>query len=243
MPNAAWAEWIIARLTDRTRAATIVGDLLESGGEERPVWFWWSATGVVLSLVWRSLAGLAAAYFCLSAISHAWFLEQCPQGRGSRFAMGNFCPSSALVHDPPQIWMSLFGPLCIVAAYAVARYGVRDRFAQLALALCAPSIVVGFYWWVPAVVFSYAVLVLSIISLSTAFVHSRKALLVLAAALVCGYAAIQFAPYLADRYLQLASPSVTRSVIVHGSVPFLWVAAPAIACELMHRLLLRPSHQ
>jgi hypothetical protein len=248
MPNTIWAEWIIARLSDRDRAASIIGDLLESGGERNPVWFWWSVAGVVVSLTWRGLVGLAVAYECLSVLNHAKGLAQCPQGRGSWFAVGYECPSSALVHQPPHVWVPIFavigfvsGLLCVIAPYAVVRYGFRDRFAQLTLALCAPSIVVGFYWWVPAVAFAYVVLVLTIISISGAFAYGRRALFVLAAALVCGYGGLELAPRLADWYLELASPSVIRTVIAHDSVPILWVAIAAMAIELMHRLLMRPS--
>jgi hypothetical protein len=113
----------------------------------------------------------------------------------------------------------------------------------LTLALCAPLMVVMFYWWVPAVVFPCVVLVAAIISYSGVFVHGRRALLVLAAVLVCGYTGSQLAPHLADWYLELASPSVTRTVVAYDSVPFLCVAVPTMACELMHRLLMRPSHK
>ena len=248
MPNTIWAEWIIARLSDRDRAASIIGDLLESGGETNPVWFWWSVAGVVLSLTWRGLVGLAVAYECLSVLSHGRWLAQCPQGRGSWFTVGYDCPSSALVHQPPHVWMPLFavmgpviGLLCIVAPYAVVRYGFRDRFAQLTLALCAPSIVVGFYWWVPAVVFSCVVLAAAIIGLSGRFVDGRRALLALSAALVIGYAGMRLAPHLAEWYLELTPPSVIRSVAAYDSVPILWVAIAAMAIELMHGLLMRPS--
>jgi prepilin signal peptidase PulO-like enzyme (type II secretory pathway) len=245
MRNAYWAEWIIARLTDRSRAASIIGDLLEAAGEERTVWFWWSVTGVVLSLVWRSLVGFAAALFCLSVLAHGWLSMHCPQGRVSWLVMSH-CPSAPVHEPPPTIWMPIFAVLNLLgmaAPYAVVRYGFRDRFAQLTAALCAPVTAASFYWRLPAVVLPCIVLVLSIITFSGAFVHGRRALLALAAALAFGYGGIQLTPHLADWYLELASPSVTRTVVVQDSLPFLWVAMLTTACELMHRLLMQRDHQ
>jgi hypothetical protein len=246
MPNAAWAEWIIARLSDRDRAASIIGDLLESRGEENPAWFWWSVAGVVLSLVWRSLVGFVVAYLCLSFLAHARALMQCPHARGSWFSPLMDCPSAMLHHEPPQIWMPFFAGgvlISIVAPYAVVRYGFRDRFAQLTVALFAPTVVVLFYWWVSAVILLSLLLVLSIVAFAAAFVDGRRALLVLTAALVIGYGGMQLAPHLADWYLEFTSPSAIRTVIAEHSVPILSVAMLLVACNLMHRLLMRPSHQ
>jgi hypothetical protein len=244
MPNAFWAEWIIARLTDRSRAASIIGDLLEAAGGDKTLWFWWSVTGVVLSLVWRSLVAFGAAFLCLSVLAHGWLSMHCPQGWISWLGMSH-CPS-ALVHEPPEIWMPILAVLhllCMAAPYAVVRYGFRDRFTQLTVALCAPITAASFYWWLPAVVLPCIVLVLSIIIFSGAFVHGRRALLALVAALAFGYGGIQLTPHLAEWYLELASPSVTRTVVVQDSLPFLWVAMLTTACELMHRLLMQRDHQ
>jgi hypothetical protein len=228
MRNTFWAEWIVARLTDRSRAASIIGDLLEAAGEDKTLWFWWSVTGVVLSFVWPSLVAFVAAFVCFSALARAWFSMNYP------------------AHMPPQIWtpfFSVFGLLYMAAPYALVRYGFRDRFAQLTVALCAPMAAVLFCWWIPAVVLPCIALVLSIVTFSGAFVSGRRALLVLAAALAFGYGGIRFTLHLADRYLELASPSLTRTVVVRGLPPILWVAIPTTACELTHCLLMRRDHE
>lgn len=68
MRNAFSAERIIACLIGRSKAAVIVGDLLESFGEQETFAFWLSVTRIVLSLSWRHVVGFMAAllsgYFC-----------------------------------------------------------------------------------------------------------------------------------------------------------------------------------
>lgn len=246
MPNTTWAEWVIARLSDRDRAAAIIGDLLESGGEQNPVWFWWSVAGVVLSHIWRSLVGFAVAFLFTSVVSRVWsLLVFCPPARGSWFFPKEYCPLSVPVHRPPQIWLPfllLTDLLCTVAPYALVRYGFRDRFAQLTLALCLPGMVVMFCWWVPAVAFPCALLVVAIIGFSGRSVGGRGALLALSATLVIGYGGRRLAPCLAEWYLELTPPSVIRSVAAYDSVPVLTVAMLLVACNLMHRFLMHPSH-
>jgi len=225
MSNKAWAEWFIARLADRDRAASIIGDLLESGGEQNLVWFWWSVLGVVLSLVSRNLVGFAAAFLC-AWLSSVWLRTDYP------------------AHLPPWSWTPVFSVLsvlCLAAPYVLVRYGLRDKFTQLALALCVPAAVGVFYWWVPLVVLPCVLLVLSVVVFSSVFIAGRKVLLALVGALAFGYAGIRCAFYLAERYLELASPSVTRTVVVQRSLPFLCVAMAAAACELMHHFLLQPN--
>src|SRR6516164_5665117 len=64
MPNAALAEWLIARFTDGSRAASAVGDLLELAPERGSFWFWWCIARIIFSFTWRRLLAFAVA--CLS---------------------------------------------------------------------------------------------------------------------------------------------------------------------------------
>ena len=154
MPNAFWPEWIIARFTDRSRAAAIVGDLFEGAAEQGTLWFWLSVTGILLSLSWRSLIGSVTGFFGL------YFVHALPMPLYSVHA----------VHRPPELWVPFFGllgSLCMVlwvaAPYAAVRYGFRDSFAQLALMLCALVTTVIFYWWIPAVDVTCLAVALSIL--------------------------------------------------------------------------------
>jgi hypothetical protein len=76
MRNALLAERIIACLLGRTKAAVIVGDLLESLGEQATFAFWLSITRIVLSLSWRPVVAFTAAllsgYFLQRLSWHAY---------------------------------------------------------------------------------------------------------------------------------------------------------------------------
>jgi hypothetical protein len=76
MRNAFSAERIIACLIGRSKAAVIVGDLLESFGEQETFAFWLSVTRIVLSLSWRHvvafMAALLSGYFLQRLSWHAY---------------------------------------------------------------------------------------------------------------------------------------------------------------------------
>jgi hypothetical protein len=63
MHSSSIAEWIVARFTDKQRAASMVGDLVELEPQKGPPWFWFSLVRVVISLAWRRcLAFIVAPY-------------------------------------------------------------------------------------------------------------------------------------------------------------------------------------
>lgn len=55
MPSAHIAEWILALVTTRDRAASTVGDLTEQAATRDATWFWFSVLRTAASLLWRSL--------------------------------------------------------------------------------------------------------------------------------------------------------------------------------------------
>jgi hypothetical protein len=59
------AESLLARLTTRTRAAAILGDLLELSATRGRLWFWTTYARTLLSLGWRT----APAAFVLAFAS------------------------------------------------------------------------------------------------------------------------------------------------------------------------------
>ena len=227
MPNAFWPEWIIARLTDRSRAAAIVGDLFEGAAEQGTVWFWLSVTGILLSLSWRSLIGSVTGFFGL------YFVHALPMPLYSVHA----------VHRPPELWVPFFGllgALCMVlwvaAPYAAVRYGFRDSFAQLALMLCGLVTTVIFYWWIPAVDVTCLAVALSILFCSGLFAEWRRAFLALAVALALGLGGVRF-------IWELSLVSATLSSRIRDSLPLFAVALQTTACGWMHRLLFQPNQQ
>jgi hypothetical protein len=76
MRNAVSAERMIGCLIGRARAAVVVGDLLESLGEQEAFAFWLSVTRIVLSLSWRAIVAFTAAvlsgYFLQRLSWHAY---------------------------------------------------------------------------------------------------------------------------------------------------------------------------
>jgi hypothetical protein len=159
MHNASVAEWIISRFTGRDRAASVVGDLLETLPQRGLLRFWISVGGIVFSLAWRRpVAFVAASYVGWRAVGA---LQMPIYGMHA-------------AHRPPHVWMPLFAVLGTIgmllwtmAPYAAIRFGVRDRFTQLAAAYSLAIAGVIFYWWIPlASISAVAVMVgLSIFSI------------------------------------------------------------------------------
>src|ERR1035437_2113127 len=50
------AEWILALVTTRDRAASTVGDLTEGAATRGVVWFWCGVLRTAASLLWRDVA-------------------------------------------------------------------------------------------------------------------------------------------------------------------------------------------
>jgi len=50
------AEWILAQVTSRERAAAVIGDLLEKVPARGQLWFWWSVVTTAVALVWRDVS-------------------------------------------------------------------------------------------------------------------------------------------------------------------------------------------
>jgi hypothetical protein len=95
MRNAFWAEWIIACLIGRSEAGVIVGDLLESVGEQETFAFWLSVARIALSVSWRPAGGLMAAllsgYFLQKLSWHACHpMHGMPLGGVSRLGLPIF---------------------------------------------------------------------------------------------------------------------------------------------------------
>ena len=237
MREADWAEWMIARFTSRDRAASIVGDLLESQLHRGALWFWLSFIGIVLSLNRRRLVAFFIAFVCFH------FLRGLP--------MPVFAPLSGRppADEPLEMWQSFFVflgwiamLLWVVTPYALLRYGFRDRFGQVALAFCVPITTAIFYWWIPGIVVTCMALALCIPISSVVFNRRPSVLLALVLALVLGYCGVQLTLYLAAWYLELASPSAILSLLVNRDLaPFFGAVVLTFACGWAHQRLLQPD--
>ena len=86
MRNAQVAEWILSLVTSPDRAASTVGDLMESATTRGALWFWIGVLRTVLSMMWRDVAanpgrmmGLAGKGFLVGlGLTFACFLVIIP---------------------------------------------------------------------------------------------------------------------------------------------------------------------
>ena len=232
MPNAFYAEWLIARFTDRSRAAAAVGDLLEVAAEQGPLWFWSSVAGIVLSLTWRRLVAFLVAFLCVSLLR--------------TFPMPVLAPLRGIptAHQVPGNWGPFFGTLdkfgmllWIAAPYATICYGFRDKLSQLLLFASAILTTIIFYWWIPAVASLAFALGIGVLIFSVAGAKRRRALFAVGVALAFGFVGVRLSSYLhwvSEVYIY--TYPWTHYVTV--CLEFLAVAIQTAACGWTHRFVL-----
>jgi hypothetical protein len=228
------AEWILTRFTTRSRAASIVGDLLESRSEKGTLWFWRSVAGIVLAVAWRRPLAFAAAFY----------LGLCSLGALSMPIYG-----AHAAHRPPEAWIPVFAILAwtgtllwMTVPYAVIRFGLRDSFAQIALVFGGLVTIIIFYWWVPAVLVACLVLAFSLITTLISVARRWRALVALALATAFGFGGGLLALSLAGLYQKHLYPGPVAEInsrLINWGVPLLATWILATACSRMHRLLLR----
>src|SRR6202789_226482 len=68
------AEWILALVTTRDRAASTVGDLAEGAAARGVVWFWSGVLRTAASLLWRDIAGQPARLTGLAFLGLAVYI-------------------------------------------------------------------------------------------------------------------------------------------------------------------------
>src|ERR1700735_5608133 len=143
MRNAAFAEWLLARFTDSSRAAAIVGDLEEAATKKGYGWFWRSAISVVFSFAWRPLGG-----YLLAALAGGLATSTIPSNLYASFD----------AHTPSalqQSWTSsigvMVGFLLMIACFSVIRFGVRDALTLSAASISLIGAASVAWWWQPMV--------------------------------------------------------------------------------------------
>jgi hypothetical protein len=194
MHSSSIAEWIVARYTDKQRAASMVGDLVELEPQKGPLWFWLSLVRVVISLAWRRcLAFIVAPYAGL------WMLGK----------LAGALRNSYLRHAPPGTWgvpgNLFFLPIVgaffwMVLLYTAIRYGLRDRVTQLVLALAGLITALVYGWGQPialAVCLALGVCVLAVSAIGREY---RRAVMVLLVAWLTGFGSWMLAMFLAYEY-------------------------------------------
>jgi MFS family permease len=125
-------EWLLARIAGPDRAAAIMGDLTEMAATRGRLWFWLAYARTVVELGWRVPfsfvlgCSIFSFIFWLSSFwRRVWLLHALRLGQ-----------PYMMLHMSPYLWLFLYNvtiPLWFTAPFAVARYGVHDRFVRLTL--------------------------------------------------------------------------------------------------------------
>lgn len=192
MHSTAIAEWLIARLTSKKHAASIVGDLLELKSQKGSWWFWLSLVGVVFALSWRQGVAFFACFY-----AGGWAF--------SGFQMATYGMHAQ--HRPPTLWEPVLNVLSgaaivlwIVGVYSAIRYSLRDRATQLALAFASFLTAFIFYWWQPLILVVCIAATFCLAGASMRNQESRKAVFILFVTSIAGFAAFFSMLYADMRY-------------------------------------------
>jgi len=242
MRSASIAERIVGRFTSEERAASIVGDLLELTPQKGSLWFWLSFSRVVLALAWRRALAFVAALVVGAMVFGGM---QVTDAMGAhRFLSGQYP------------WMNLFWVLSsivfFVLAYTAIRYGLRDRVAQLTLALTIVILAFiryHYYGQQPEILVACIALSLCVVVASLLNSERRRAALVLFGVEAVGVLGGLLAAHLFNQYVSFVEP--TPRAAVHGIIQappsaawmylcmFLMTACMmATACSHMHNWLM-----
>ena len=237
MRSALWAEWIIARLTDRRRAASIVGDLLETSGQKGFLGFWLSVTRVVLSFIWRPTTAFIAAC-CFGLIGRRIMILALVHAHAFAWlrAISGGDPSAPLF---AVVWFG--NVLWMAASYVAIRYGLRDKVAQFALGFCGLVTVVMYYRPIVGVAVSCLLLTLIIVVGSVRSAQHSRSLAALTAAVVVGFGGGLLLMYSRNALIEYWQLGHHAPVLATFSIS-VWISAVWItttACARIHDRLVR----
>jgi hypothetical protein len=136
MPKTSAPEWLLARLTDPTRAAAIMGDLLEISAIRGPLWFWTAYARTLVTLGWRGPVALLFAIACMKLMFREvlpWLAHVMTDrlSDAGLFGQQNLRVSMILWNIP----MVMAECLIFALPFALVRFGLRSRLTQLACIL------------------------------------------------------------------------------------------------------------
>lgn len=242
MRSVAVAEWIVGRFTNKNRAASIIGDLVELKLQKGSLWFWLSLAGVVLSLTWRRPIAFVAAVLATFVWVWGYMCLVVPIWRSHAYKL------------PEHSWMfasdvlgTIGTVLLMVLMYSAIRYGFRDGLTRLALVLTPIVAAAAVYcWW------QYAVLAVSIvvgILVAAAYIANKqrvREVLAFTIVIVVGSAGSALASHVSSLYLhhlgygRPAPPSAIWMILCISLCELLLTTLlVTIACSRTHGWLMR----
>jgi hypothetical protein len=155
-PAVSIAEWTLAAVSSKQRAAEVIGDHLEQHGSSFSLWL--SVVRIALALQWRWLiaipaAGLAGASV-LSPYTTTWIAKDFAQGFADGFGRNSQTLVSSSFPQPMGAALTIGLVLACVAtclwnvsALALLRYGLRSPIARLSGVLAVLFTIGSFCVW------------------------------------------------------------------------------------------------
>jgi hypothetical protein len=230
-------EWLLARVTDPTRAAAMLGDLTEMAATRSRLWFLTEYIRTLISLGWRTGgSAFILAFVCVRFMYGTviwWLMNHRTPHLMDAGLFGIYNPHVRLISWNLSMVMAQF--LCFATPFVVVRFGMRDRLTRLACALFLISLPV--YTLRPWVMDLSGVATVLVLAAALVAPLWRRPLAILAATLLPAVAVkityLLFLPI--HRY-----PHVFRMpaswVVVSDAASF---ALAAIVCLYLYRRLLQ----
>jgi hypothetical protein len=230
-------ELLLARLTDRTRAAAILGDLLELSATRSRLWFWTTYARTLISLGWRTPVALACGVvsmrFALQIILRLANLIPYHLSDPGLFGEEDVRLSLILWNIP----LVMAQCLAFAVPFALVRFGRRDRLTRLGAVLILVTIPV----YAPVTSIRDMSGIWTVFFFALAFLSplSRKPAIVLAAtcltAFVTMFVSIHALVGIMHRNFFALSANTRFTCDILG------VAVAALVCTRLHRLLMQPQ--
>ncbi|HEV2646853.1 MAG TPA: hypothetical protein VGU46_10860 [Acidobacteriaceae bacterium] len=184
-PKRPLAESILAWSAGSTRAAAIYGDLLEISATRSRLWFAAAYLRTLVSFTRRIVLALFVAEVCRQLIFDAFHIYLQYQPDAWRNAHG---PYLEVLHSSGPLLACIMSTLWFALPFAAIRYGMRDRFVRLTLALAVGTTLALFSVPFASAVSAALTLILAAIALSSR--TWRSAALALATIGIAGLAAL-----------------------------------------------------
>ena len=241
MRSHAVAEWIVGRFTNKSRAASILGDLEELKPQKGRLWFWLSFVRVVFSLAWRRPIAFVAAVLA----TFVWVLGDMSLVVPIWRSHGYKLPDHPWVFAS-NAFSTIGAVLLTVLMYSAIRYGFRDGVTRLALVLTPVVTATTIYcWWHSAVL---AVSIVAGILVAASYIANKQRIrevLALTIVIVVGSAGSVLASHVSSLYLhhlgygRPAPPSAIWIILISLCELLLTTLLVTIACSRAHGWLMR----
>lgn len=224
MRKAEFAEMILCRLTDKDRAASIVGDLVEQ--EKNSAWFWRAFVAVAGSLAWRPAIAFLIAFYVGNKTMGAFSMAV--------YGIHAKHVPDAYPWEPIFFCTTLIGPaLWSIAMYALVRHGLRDAATQLVILSTGLITVFQYFWWQPAILVICLAAAMSVVAVSVVQPKLRKAAVVVLVAVAVASTTRIAAALLCDLYARLLRASASSGHdIFYGHPSLVWGVLSSLILSL-----------